>query len=909
MINYDEYMHAPTSEAPVKPADNSSNDKNSPRGVLKKIFGKGNPPAENSKPVKSLDITHFQRKVESGVNINTKTGKVEGTKELSFKITPEMDKEFQTYLHTFLGNIDSLRYRDYPGRTDKRMLDFVLENKNHRNISLLWEKLVVGGKDAGGEIDWEKTDANIQNFLSTDSGYIQTHLLISDYTQMMERAVGLVANELPQDQRERMLKDFSIVFEPEEGRFKWLNKFTRIPQEKTQFIQSAASLSSLDRNERNFVLALAGIDADALTPEMRTRMWGGIAPTGRVAPVVGQEITPASSLKSIKDQIRIGHHAQHEFAKALGKKSGDKTDLPWTAEIQDAYNRRAYEHIEAGHELTEAAHIKFTAEARRDVMVRRLQDEATRRLNEKKAGGRIERLNAERGTRETGGEANKKRVEKITKEKDALSKDRDALDGELGKIEDYKNQIDAYRDKKRNRETQGRGSLNKVLSSIRSSAGGFTDPQEAIAALYKVQEDVDGAIIINGKPIKSTLKRTQDANAALDEPFRARGEHESEKEYNLQLANFNKTKNDSYVRMIKARNDDLEILENAMGDIQKAIRPKEEGMEPPLDTNSQVAGAEKILSRMEREFMDITGMDGVGGVFLRETDLPNLSVEQILQRVNTAHAEDPSRGWPESQNGREDIRLRVLHAQVEAKARTLSLELDVAETDPLAELLRVGISENRVRTLSPEELLLELNEQLKRRGEEEYVSSPEALQGMVAASEHAMRRLDVRATAYEEYIEGLDSQIQEKEHEIGGVGKEFAPVLLKIEAVEHLVTRQDELLSNGKLEEIMLEPARFTSEETGYEDMLDFFFSYKTRNDKEKYLEAIKEVLPSNELAKILRDTLNLREDIEGEVNLGEAFFDLRRKIEGGDIYERNLRSVVKRITDETYEKTIGREL
>jgi len=333
----------------------------------------------------------------------------------------------------------------------------------------------------------------------------------------------------------------------------------------------------------------------------------------------------------------------------------------------------------------------------------------------------------------------------------------------------------------------------------------------------------------------------------------------------------------------------VQTINQALESLQAVTNPARVQLPEALkEVSPDVIQATRNLNILSAEYVAITGWHGIGGVALMQNDLLTQSIDELLNRINTANTADPNAGWPEAQNSVPELRMRLIHAIIEARARTISpaVTLPQPEFSQLVNGAPAGweITEHQLLTLTAEEIL-------------QFIRSRQATNptrylglGLLTAPQielaraDARDRLSARSQGLEQMETFLKTQIEiatkatstEREQNLGA-----AENLLRREANGTLINGTNIVYDNrldyadGALvggDMNYTEAERTLNLPRGYYELLDVLFDYKTQTQlpRDEYFRTLHRVLPPNQLAQDLSDALMLGTGTDIDLTLAQ---------------------------------------
>lgn len=330
---------------------------------------------------------------------------------------------------------------------------------------------------------------------------------------------------------------------------------------------------------------------------------------------------------------------------------------------------------------------------------------------------------------------------------------------------------------------------------------------------------------------------------------------------------------------LNAEEAQLTKQEDRIKEIKEAIPGEEKKLE---DTEQAVIDGKKETSALAKDFQTLRGWG------VTENQLRTLTTDQLIARVNAINAGNPTLGWAENQNTREDSRARVLNAQIEARARQREISLRSPGAD-FRTFSDAKISEHELLTLTKNQI----DNLITARNAAGF---PLPLQATFeAAVPIARKRLNARLVALNETDISLGEQVKEQQALADGV--DLTRELEDLKLVSDLTGRQGEIYSKinviytniERFTDVTPPDNTFTSEEVtagfprGYYELINVLWDYK---NKDKYFSNTQRLLPPQTLAEILNERLNLGLILGpgvpagGIININNVLGQLRNRIE-----------------------------
>lgn len=467
---------------------------------------------------------------------------------------------------------------------------------------------------------------------------------------------------------------------------------------------------------------------------------------------------------------------------------------------------------------------------------------------------------------------------KVTQRKAELGEKKKIVEIEKGVFEPKKENIEQY------------NAAYKILQDAKTSLG------NEFPGILPTINDIDAEIVRQQRSIDSTavvgsikLRRLQvrqdirtDALAAIAllptvGPAAVTGKNrdnasvsiwkEKEEEHQGRV-----TELDEEEAAIRRKITRLQELKGTIGNAEESLN----------DEKDIAKNVEEVMVGLDREFTEIAGWNGTGGVALTQIDLLTQPVDELMKRINAIYAADNTKGWSPNRNNRQDVRERLLNAKMEAIVRQKET-LDPAFTarDPDFVAIRgFNISENQLRVMSQDQIMDLVNKHhVATGGATGWAAAQNANPANITivsnAIDQAKSRLNTRFEIIKQNLKDSTESIKDIEEEIENV--KFDNEVNKLETTKTLMERQGAIYSNTKeftskssastLTEFTTPPAageNYTEAEIalgaprGYLDMMDLFFDYRNRPDREEYFKKVSGALPPHKLADRLAKSMNL---------------------------------------------------
>lgn len=393
---------------------------------------------------------------------------------------------------------------------------------------------------------------------------------------------------------------------------------------------------------------------------------------------------------------------------------------------------------------------------------------------------RTEERNAKREGVKTALGERIKSVEQIAKDRKAqftgraerYTEDSKLLIGEKTAIEAYTGALRTLQEDEEKQRIETKTTRDNVMGSVINTATGAIYPSEndAIVALRGLLIG-PGTVLIDGINLDSiydrsqTARTTKDANIAGITPFAG----ETAAQFSGRQRALIETYTQNYKDEMEVIDEDKKRVKDKSKELEKVRAASQISVPPELsEINLNVRTALKATRDLQRNYGEVIGWHGTGGAVLDHNALMTDTIEELLQRVNTAHRAALSVGWPSEQNNNPENRKRLLFAMVEARARESTTLITTVNPTYDSLIGRSGtatpgwdITENQLLTLTSDQIIQLLNDrQTRNPGVYGALGIPPGAGDIEDAKLAAQGRLTARLNGIEEMGTYLESQAQ-----------------------------------------------------------------------------------------------------------------------------------------------------
>lgn len=716
--------------------------------------------------------------------------------------------------------------------------------------------------------------------------------------------------------------------------------------------QCSAALESIQHNpdEVAYLNAVLGIDVTNFVVTAPNQI--SLRPGHGLAPNV---------IRNTQKEIFQGLYAREQFYTSLGIPNealdalpeqylysyeggrAEQTGTRWQKRLDEIFQPQTVGILDtAGHPandpnfLTGGATLDFEGnlrrftEARRKVMMEMMTDQMIKVKDGGEAVDAITRYATKIADRKEGGDEMKKRTKVIEDRRSLIVKERD----DLGTA---KATIDAFTDARKIFDT-AIAEFNREFSAVAMVAPvGVSVLTTIEGEITRIQHDLhqnppvagsiaDARTLAKNEIANGTTRGINNAIAALNAAYTGipdpRIQLDPETRRVLQSSYIDQ-ETDAGKNMLaevtqreteaKAQLAKLEELKNKITAAQRTLDEKSDVV---------LGTAKENLADLQVQYGMLTGW-GIGVIELR-----NLSVEELMTRINAINVVTPANGWPAAQNSDSATRMRVVNAIAEAKAQfEETFDSEKANRDP--HYTRITgwpgtlpaappITPDQLRTMSENQLLVLVHN----------ISAANIAQGWVLASdgaelpnlrlamEEAKNRMIIRHNAVAaERTKDLEAQIKAEDKRITDIN--FEGEIDVLQATSDLMLRQGkifemsyEMASDNKTytDTTAVDPNDTTFSATekaafdgavppvGYWRVMNALFGYETKTDRSVYVSKLLKVLPPKALARRINTALGIAPVDPNIENINAAFTQLNTKINNETFTGVDVRSMFRDI-------------
>lgn len=607
----------------------------------------------------------------------------------------------------------------------------------------------------------------------------------------------------------------------------------------------------------------------------------------------------------------------------------EKTGLDYQEKVWNLYKQ-------GGIPTTVDARIKKWQEANATIMIENLEKlyDTVPSLDDKRANG-IKNLNeAKVNLQNETSEQRRKRVEAIVKEREGLETD-------TKKIEEYSPKFKALEDKAAELR-DAEDAQNKLLTNITmAGAGGtFTNVDAAIMALENALNVPGAKVKIGGTDLGDFAGQEAAISARhaarISTPALVPGTPPPIPPRKDQIEASEVIRRQEKQALV----DDVKAHVQSVKEKLEKLKAEVELKRKALSGNEEVAEVNRTYGKIEKDYADILSWRSATGVAIVDeatleavadgTYDPTLgravTVEDILNRINTANAGNPAVGWSAERN--EIERIRVEHALIESQAKRL-YEVSLPALSPtLTNAFDLGITETEIRAMSTEQLFNKMNN-LRAIVVPPLPPLPDtpgnrAILGAVITE--AKNRLPEKLAAAQTAISIRKMIIKEQVDELNWREKSVKvdEDVNKIDSALVLMERQQPIMSGagnfiGRMSRVTnfnTAPTgdTFTHEELrlgvsgvprGYLEFMDYLFHYRDRTDRDTYLKNMSSSLSPDRLAGFLNDYISAP---PATLNINTVLAQFYTDITGVPpaINEIKMRRALKKIIDSSRDSTLA---
>lgn len=474
-----------------------------------------------------------------------------------------------------------------------------------------------------------------------------------------------------------------------------------------------------------------------------------------------------------------------------------------------------------------------------------------------------------------------------------LNADQTTVSGERTSLETYNANITTLQTAREN--------LQRELTGISVNGTNLTTMtvEDAITQLARVNEPL-AIVIINGRTITSITDRTAAVEAAIiaEEtaaigalPVIAGESPDSRTRREERTSN----------RVLGRHQHELDAINRDSAFIQDFIRGDadnpgrlrklqteiQKGEASLIDNGAEGIATAGVINNLSTEFNYLTGAPpaglGIPDVNLR----PPRTLEQIITDINGINAANPTLGWAEAQNNRPEIRMRVIHGIIEARARAVepligapTVDLEVFINPPAAVPPITngwGITENQLRTLTDAQIT-QITASMRARlipGIPAADPTPAEIQ---AGRLIATQRFTARLRAFTEQNTEISEQLRQEEFSLTGIDAQCDKDREEIKMImEQMKIKRGESMKMANTVLVGQQPNKFTESRTlttadrgyqdaertagqprGYYELMNLIFDYQNSATRAQSFQTAQRILPPDELARHLNDSLGL---------------------------------------------------
>jgi len=315
---------------------------------------------------------------------------------------------------------------------------------------------------------------------------------------------------------------------------------------------------------------------------------------------------------------------------------------------------------------------------------------------------------------------------------------------------------------------------------------------------------------------------------------------------------------------------------------RNAIRNGLQNVEDEFAAASETTGAaDRIVDQLVADFdairkiqTDLAGGAPPAPMLLTPAIFATGTLDQVVTAINALHvagrAMAPPRlvGWPDNLNNKDDLRLRVANAIVEARAQV------PPRSARLTQVIGVGLTESYLRSATPEAIAKRLNESGLGPVNLANPAARTAVSNLVLEARTAFNK---RKASLEQMTGGNMAELLRIEGDIGQGEKGAQAAKESFQVVEGLLSKREIVYSN--VEDISKNIGRFTDGTllaagipiadnyraaeigmglpVGMYEIYNLIFDYQTGKREENF-ERVMRVLPPDQLVTIFAGNLNL---------------------------------------------------
>lgn len=554
--------------------------------------------------------------------------------------------------------------------------------------------------------------------------------------------------------------------------------------------------------------------------------------------------------------------------------------------------------------------------AREQVMLEMVQSYVEDQRENQSAGKVDAALKTKLADRKENGTLRTKRIQEHTDKKATYDIDKGKMVNERHGFEEYRNIL---------KELEG--ARQEVAKKLRESLGpGVTNIEDGLNNLRTVLNTSGININIGGVNIPSVFDREDSLMTNLENDYAAGV---------AALAKIAKEPNEQYEKRVERV--DQQVMLRHKGEIERLDQHKKiitdlinelEVLKGKLDSSKAkiadgsvaVESIKTIRENLEKDHGEIVGLGA--GAAITNVILTTETNDQIMTRINNTHKANPAEGWPESENTKEENRLKVLHAMAQARVSNAEVA-DVSRPARLPDYTTItswDLTENQLRVLTEPELL----DTIHRINLATPANGWPPAQDLVRVGElrnavaEARSIFDKRENAYKDMDGDISTLIKREQWAASAVNFDQEIDLLK--TTINLRDNQGEIFTRcfaitadvGKFTDLnrvdstaanttdtINEKAPFNgrSLEKGYLEMMDLLFDYRVKPDRNEYFGKLIKVLPPNKLAGIMSEYMGYPPtDPLYTTNLRIALARLRVQVGNGTFATPELQQLTKTV-------------
>lgn len=797
----------------------------------------------------------FQRNIfveQSGTGLNLdkelKKAEGEGKKTEWVTMSPEMQRQFSTFLNNHLQNLVSIR--------DPK----VLQNPAH-----LHDKELLGRLTTNDAPDSTK----IQQFLSKPEGWMITMELIEHQTALELFGRALYAARIPPGERQTMSDEATIRFDIDRG---ILNKFvldTVIPRlrpfksaaqtiglssalganagtiissvlgppsavaqgglmgfglgagaglagvaghkvwrslveqgVRIEIRQCAGALQSIqnDRQEAAYLKALVGIDVDDF------QIAGG-----NIELKQGKSYQTRGSDNDLQREIMEKVYTREEFYNSLGIESDAIDALP--EQFLFRFTEGQPEQTRARWQARVQEHFKANKGGIRDAGRHKIGQPGfdsdnldfagnLKRFRRARAGAMMDMIQ-ELATREVTRTANARGGESVKAKLKAWSTDESA---------------EFQRRQKTHTEAKAALEGDKVmLTGARAKIDGYTETLKSLTAareevliehprygllgsaedyLKELSDRLEDPAFTNSIPAKRTALDTA-KKADIVVAIRALGRIDDPEVYRGLVRGIEEDADKGYQGLYERIDREEAEIQKKEVDFKKILGLMHNQQKSLGETEPATLTLKEVMTNMNEYFTTFVGTPTVPGWGITEADLQSLSVDELMARINAANAANNTHGWPEAENKRSEHRGKVILASIEARARAVELA-DPTRAGRLGDYTRLtsavghGMTDNQLRLLTVPEIMGEITRKITvATGAAPIAGTLPTIAQVENAKQEGLNRLFVRQNTWTSYETEIDRRIKLEDETLART--DLTAEKERLEITDEVMSRQGQI--------------------------------------------------------------------------------------------------------------------